>query len=126
MTTTTLFNVNFPIRNNAWWLTAFQFGIAGDTSWSFTHKHFLCDLKGDPTQSTPDFATSSIESPPTILVLDEVQRILQFYVTDLQIRAVLQVQPYNYDLIMVDDITGERDSLMFGIITVTQGITLED
>jgi hypothetical protein len=107
-------------------MDAFQFGVVGDTSWSFAHKHFLCDLKADPTQTAADMALSSIASPQTIIVVDEIARILQFEVTDMALRAALVVQPYSYDLVMVDDTTDERDLLMIGTITVTQGITIED
>jgi hypothetical protein len=119
--------VTFSIKNNAWFLNAFRFGLLGDTSWSFTGKNFLCDLKSDPAQAKADLALSSTSpSPATILVLDPVQRVLQFNVTDHLIRSKLQLGPYNYDLIMVDAVTGERDTLMSGVITVVQGITIED
>ena len=117
--------VLISILNNTWFNNAFQFGVAGDTSWSFTGKEFLCDLKSDIDQITPDLSLSSVSpSPATILVLDPVLRILQFNVTDLVIRANLIVGPYQYDLIMVDIATGERDPLMGGVITVVQGVTL--
>ena len=117
--------VTFSIMNNAWFLNAFRFGVLGDTSWSFTGKHFLCDLKSDPSVTKPDLSLSSLTpSPATILVLDPVVRVLQFNVTDLLIRSKLQLGPYQFDLIMVDNVTGERDTLMSGTITVDQGVTL--
>jgi hypothetical protein len=119
--------VTFSIKNNVWFLNAFRFGVLGDTSWSFTGKHFLCDFKSDPSQAKPDLSTSSTSpSPATILVLDPVVRVLQFNVTDLVVRNKLQPGPYQYDLIMVDAVTGERDTLMGGVMTVEQGVTLED
>lgn len=119
--------VTFSIKNNAWFLNAFRFGVVGDTSWSFTGKHFLCDLKSDPSVPKPDLSLSSTApSPATIIVLDAVARVLQFNVTDLVVRAKLQPGPYQYDLMMCDTITGERDTLMSGTITVEQGITLGD
>ena len=122
----TVSQVNLVVPNNVWWTDAFQFGVVGDTSWSFAHMYFLCDLKADPPQALADLPLSSEASPPTILVLDEINRILQFEVTDLVLRAALVVQPYSYDLVMVNATTGERDLLMIGTITVTQGITIED
>lgn len=116
--------VTFSIFNNVWFLDAFQFGTPGDLSWSFTGKDFLCDLKSDPTVTKPDMSLSSTSSPPTIVVLDPVNRILQYYVEDLVLRHYLQPGPYQYDLIMVDRVTGERDILMSGTITVVQGVTL--
>jgi len=118
--------VTFPQPNNAWLLLAFRFGTQGDTSWSFVGKHFLCDFKADPGQDDADLATSSIGSPQTILVLDTVNRILQFNLTDHQLRAALEPGPYSFDMIMVDDVTGERDVLMTGVMTLTQGVTIED
>ena len=119
--------VTFSIKNNVWFLNAFRFGVVGDTSWSFTNKDFLCDLKSDPSQTNPDLSLSSTgPSPATILVLDPIARVLQFNVEDLVLRNKLSVGPYQYDLIMVDDTTGERDMLMSGVITVMQGVTLED
>ncbi len=119
--------VTFSIKNNAWFLLAFRFGTLGDTSWSFAGKHFLCDFKSDQDNATPDLATSSTAaSPATILVLDAVNRILQFNVSDHVIRQKLPPGPYRYDLIMVDNITGERDAIMQGTMTVLQGITIED
>lgn len=126
MTVTTVSVVNITVPNNVWWLDAFQFGTVGDTSWSFAHQEFLCDLKSDPTVLTPDMALSSVSSPPTIVVLDEAARILTFDVTDHMIRAHVQPGPYTYDLIMVDMTTGERRRLMKGVITIEQGITIED
>jgi hypothetical protein len=107
-------------------MDAFQFGVAGDLSWSFAHKHFLCDLKADPTQATADLALSSIASPATLVVVDEANRILSYFVEDITLRVALQPGAYQYDLVMVDDTTGERDLLMIGTITVTQGVTIED
>jgi hypothetical protein len=119
--------VNISVPNNVWFKNAFRFGVASDTSWSFTGKMFLCDLKADPTQTNADLALSSLASPePTLVVLDAIQRILAFSVKDTLIRNRLQVQPYFYDLIMVDTTTFERDALMQGMITFTQGVTLED
>lgn len=119
--------VTIPIKNNVWFLNAFRFGKLGDTSWSFTGKHFLCDLKQDPEQLAADLSLSSLSpSPAGLIVLDEVNRILQFNVNDHLIRQKLQPGPYQYDLIMVDNVTGERDTLMSGTITVFQGVTLED
>jgi hypothetical protein len=116
--------VTFSQPNNTWLLLAWRFGTQGDTSWSFTGKSFLCDFKADPSQVKPDLVTSSATN--TILILDVVNRILQFNVTDLVIRQKLQPGPYFGDLIMVDNVTGERDPLMNIVMTITQGVTLED
>jgi hypothetical protein len=127
MTMATPATVNFALLNNVWFNLVFRFGVLGDTTWSFTGKHFLCDFKADPDDRTPAMALSSIGSSPAgILVLDPVARILQFNVSDTVLRTKLPVGSYKYDLIMVDDVTGERDPLMQGRASVVQGITIED
>jgi hypothetical protein len=77
----------------------------------------------------------SLNSTPlnTILVTDVTQRILTMNLTDTAIRAALSPTggalgngAYNYDLIMVDNGTGQRDMLMKGTLTVEQGVTIED
>ena len=125
--------VDIAIPNNVWWVDAFQFGTVGDTSWSFTGKNFLLDIKVKKTDVTPLLALNSTGG--TIVVDDAVNRVLHVLVTDLVIRAHLpvtncQADPpvptYHYDLIMVDIATGERDMLMYGSLAVNQGTTGED
>lgn len=123
--------VNFAVKTSAWLTDQFRFGVVGDTSWSFTNKYFLCDFKQDPSQSTPDLSLSSqpvagvnIDITNGIIVVDVVQRILKFNVTDKQLQDYMQLGPESYDLIMVDQTTGERDPLMTGVLTVDQGVTL--
>lgn len=118
--------VTFACKNNVWLLNAWRFGVLGDTSWNFTGKHFLCDFKADPDQTTPTLALASTGLNPGILVVDAVTRVLQFSVTDIVIRQKFQLGPYQFDLIMVDNSTGERNSLMSGVLTIEQGITIED
>lgn len=118
--------VTFSIKNNVWLTNAWQFGKPADTSWSFTGKHFLCDFKADPDQAVPTLALASTGLSPGIIVIDAVARILGFKVTDLVIRQKFSLGPYQFDLIMVDDSTGERVPLMSGVMTVEQGITIED
>lgn len=127
--------IKFVIPNNVWWVDALQFGEQGDTSWSFTGKTFLCDIKVNNTDASPLIALTSAGGSPTIVVDDAVNRILHFNVTDTAIRAALPVTncnatppvlPYYLDLIMVDNSTNERDMLFTGTIEVRQGVTIED
>jgi hypothetical protein len=122
--------VNFAIANNVWWDDALQFGVAGDTSWSFTGKSFLLDIKRTRSDASP---LLSVNSTGGKIVVDDVAlRILHFLVDDHTIRASLPVTecptglPYVYDLVMVDTGTGQRDLLMHGTIEVKQGVTVED
>ena len=126
-TVTAVTIVNISIENNAWWDDSFQFGTPGDTSWSFSNKTFTMDIKVNPTDNV---AALALASPATITVTDPTQRILTMNVTDTSIKAALSPTggaasngAYNYDLIMTDGITGQRDMLMKGTITVLQGVT---
>lgn len=125
--------VDIVITNNAWWVDAFQFGTLGDTSWSFTNQSFLVDVKAHASDTSPLLALNS--SGGAIAVNDAINRILSFNVTDHAVRAALPVtdcdatppvKPYHYDLIMVDGSTGARVVLMYGSLTVLQGVTVED
>jgi hypothetical protein len=141
--------VDVEVSNNAWWDDAFQFGVQGDTSWSFNGVTFLLDIKVIQSDAN---AVLSLSSPGTITVVDTVQRILQMNVTDKAMRAVLlttdvtalpigwvvpagTTQPgangtlfgrYEYDLIMVTTSTGQRDMLMQGDFVMKRGVTVED
>lgn len=125
--------VDIAIPDNVWWVDAFQFGASDDTSWSFTGKHFLCDIKVKASDTSPLLSLTSVGMQ--IVVDDAALRILHFNVTDIAIRAALPptnacasppVCPYHYDLIMVDNSSGERDMLMYGSLVVGQGVTVED
>lgn len=127
--------VDIQISNNVWWTDAFQFGCTAvgpeccladvDTSWSFTSKTFLLDIKASNSDSAALLSLSTANN--RITVTDAANRILQFSVTDLVIRAALVPGQYPYDLVMVDPILGgQRTLLMQGTLTVTQGVTIED
>lgn len=117
--------VDIELANNVYWDDAFQYGKIGDTSWSFTGKSFLLDMKVNKSDATAVLSLSS--GAAQIVVDDAVQRILHFFVSDHVIRAALTpCQRYFYDLIMVDSVTGQRDALMRGEICVAQGVTIED
>jgi len=124
--------VTLTLFNNVWWMDAFQYGQPNDLTWDFNAKTFLLDIKLDPTATTPLLALSSLNGD--IVVDDPILRILHMNVDDHIIRTGLPVNelqvpeldPYAYDLVMVDDVTGERMLLMFGWIEVCQGVTIED
>ncbi len=116
--------VDMVISNNATWEDAFLFGTVGDTSWSFTNKRFLADIKGARDDPSPTLSLSS--DGGTIVVDDVVQRLLHFDVDEGTIKGALSVtddEPYVYDLVMVDTITNERVLLMGGKLCVEQGVT---
>lgn len=118
--------VDMVISNNATWEDAFEFGTIGDTSWSFTAKSFFADIKG--TRDDPNALLSLSSADSTIVVDDAAQRILHFEVDEDTITANLPItedcDPYIYDLVMVDNVTSVRTVLMWGYVTVEQGITL--
>ncbi len=115
--------VDIDITNNAYWDDQFQFGVLGDTSWSFTGCSFLLDVK--PLPSTGPASLSLSSAAATIVVDDPIGRVLHFYVPDTTIIAQLPVGMYYYDLIMVAA-SGQRDPLMWGKLKVIQGVTFED
>lgn len=118
--------VDIVIPTNAWWVDSFQFGDLGDTTWSFVGKSFLLDVKQNATDTTPMLSCSSAGG--TLVVTDTINRILNMLVTDIAIRSAFPSLngTYKYDLIMVDNSTGERDMLMYGELCVVTGVTVED
>lgn len=115
--------VDFTIATNVFWDDQLQFGILGDTSWSFTGCTFLCDVKVSPGTGPALLSTST--GAGTIVTDDAIGRVLHFLVPDTTILAQLPCGEYHYDLIMVNTATGERDALMYGKLCVTNGVTYE-
>ncbi len=117
--------VDMAISNNATWEDAFQFGTAGDTSWSFSGQSFAMDVKG--TRDSPTALLALHTDAGTIVVDDVVQRVLHFNVDDSAILSALSVtdncEPYVYDLVMIDDSDNSRVVLMSGKVYVEQGVT---
>jgi|SRR5712664_1362420 len=114
--------VDIVAPNNATLMDAFQFGTAGDTSWSFTGQSFIMEVKAssdDPT-GIATFSTSG----GTVITDDVVQRILHLNVPKATILASLPVGAYVYDLVMFDaSVPPVRVLLMQGNFIVTQGVT---
>ena len=129
---TSVSRVDIFLFNNVWWTDAFQYGEQDDTTWSFAGKSFILDVKMTTTDASPLLSLTSTAG--LIVVDDPVLRILHMEVDDHTIRNALPVNelanpeldPYVYDLIMVDDTTGERMMLMYGQLEVYQGVTIED
>ena len=111
------------LPNNTTFEDAFQFGVPGDTSWSFTGQHFNADIKGNTNSPTPLLSLSSLSG--SIVVDDAVNRILHFNVPDTTIQSSLPVGEYVYDLVMIDGSSPPiRVALMIGKLIVCQGVTL--
>jgi hypothetical protein len=129
---TSVTRVDIYLFNNVWWTDAFQFGEQDDTTWSFAGKSFILDVKMTTTDALPLLSLTSVAG--FIVVDDPVLRILHMEVDDHTIRnslpvnelATPELDPYVYDLIMVDDVSGERMMLMYGQLQVYQGVTIED
>ena len=114
--------VNIAVQNNATFEDAFQFGTAGDTSWSFTGQSFVMDIKGEKDDTVALLSLTS--GAGQIVVDDVVQRILHFNVSDTALNAALKVGEYQYDLIMFDGSSPSvRVALMGGELRVKQGVT---
>lgn len=116
--------VDISIQDNATFTDAFQFGDAGDTSWSFTGMSFIMDVKASRDDASPLLSISSALG--SIVVDDVVQRVLHFNVPDTAIQAALPVAVYVYDLIMFDGSSPPiRTPLMQGHLIVRKGVTEE-
>jgi hypothetical protein len=110
------------VAQNTTWQDAFQFGVTGDTSWSFTSKTFLMEVKASADDVTPKLTLSTGNG--YIVVDDAVARVLHFNVPDTILAADLPVARYVYDLIMLDDATPPvRTMLMRGHVQVGLGVT---
>jgi hypothetical protein len=117
--------VEIVIQSNVYWDDAFQFGLASDQTWNFVGMSFLLDLKLHRSDTTPVLSLSSAAG--TIVVSDPINRILNMFVSDHALRAALTPNTsYEYDLIMVNNVTGQRDCLMYGTVKFDYGVTIED
>jgi hypothetical protein len=114
--------VNITIPNTVTWEDAFQFGVPGDTTWSFTGQNFHLEVKASRDDATALFSATS--SGGSIVVDDVVQRVLHMNVPESAILAALPVATYVYDLVMFDgSVPPIRVQLMQGELEVQQGIT---
>jgi hypothetical protein len=115
--------VDMCIQDNQTWQDAFQIGVPGDTTWSFTGQNFRLDLKGDPLSPNP---LGSLTSAGGFIVVDDpVNRVLNFNVSEAQLFLWgLVPGEYRYDLIMFDNSSPPiRVPLMRGKLKVIHGIT---
>lgn len=124
MSTSAVTRVDIEIRTNVYWDDAFQYGQPDDFTWDFSGKSFLLDVKSKASDASALLALSSVSG--SIVVDDVANRRLHVYVTDHSVRAALPIGCYVYDLVMVDNFTGQRDALMYGDISVVTGVTVED
>ena len=114
--------VNLKIQDNATFNDAFQFGVAGDTSWSFVGQNFRMDVKASREDSVA--LASFLSTGGQIVVDDAVNRVLHFNVPEATIQTNLPPAEYQYDLIMYDNsVPSVRVPLMKGEICVTHGIS---
>lgn len=114
--------VDMAIANNATWEDAFQFGTAGDTTWSFTGMTFHMDVKASHNDAAALFSLTSLNG--RIVVDDPVNRILHLNVDETTLQSALKVGEFQYDLVMLDGGSpAVRVVLMHGEVQITQGVT---
>jgi hypothetical protein len=114
--------VKIVTRANATLSDAFQYGVAGDTSWSFTGQHFHMDIKASNADSLA--LLSLTDANGRIVVDDAINRVLHLNVDDVTLDAALPVGEYVYDLIMYDTSTPAiRVALQQGVLKIVQGVT---
>lgn len=115
--------VDIYVPNNVTWQDAFQFGVTGDTTWSFVGQSFIVEVKASGNDATPLFTLSTALG--SIVTDSAVLRVLHFNVPKTAILASLPVGEYVYDLVMFDaSVPPVRVPLMSGHVFVTQGITV--
>lgn len=114
--------IDIAASNNVTLQDAFQFGTAGDTSWSFTGQNFKLEIKASRDDVAPLITLASTSGK--IVVDDAVQRILHLNVDETTLQASLNVGEYVYDLVMYDGGTPPiRVLLMQGKFCLSQGVT---
>jgi hypothetical protein len=114
--------VNITIANTVTWQDAFQFGVVGDTTWSFTGQNFKLEVKASRDDAAALFTASTASG--SIVVDDVVQRVLHMNVPEATLLANLPVAEYVYDLVMYDgSVPPLRVQLMQGELQVKQGVT---
>lgn len=115
-------HVDLAYQDNETWQDAFQFGVVGDTSWSFGGCTFHMDVKGDLDDVNPLFQLNSANN--RILLVDSVQRIIQFNANFVDVQAALHPGRFYYDLVMLDASTpAVRTLLMRGRVRLCHGVT---
>lgn len=115
--------IDIVTPDNATWTDAFQFGVTGDTSWSFAGQSFRLDIKGNKF-TQPAALLSLTSGAGQLVVLDPVQRLLQMNVPEATLTGALVPGEYQYDLIMFDGSTPSiRIALMYGNFKLVHGVT---
>ena len=116
-----LTRVDIEIALNCWWDDQFQFGDPTDFTWNFTGFSFYLGIKQHNSDAA-DLVTYT-STGGTITVQDPVNRILGMLVPDETLKLVLSEGRYVYDLLMVNNSTGQTDGLMYGELTARDGGT---
>lgn len=127
MTTTaiTAAHIDFVVQTNQTFEDAIQFGTAGDTSWSLSGQNFRMDLKPNKFINPQVPLLSITSGAGQIVVLDPIQRIVQFNVPETVFSAAGVIPGnYDYDFIMYDtSVPAVRVPLMHGKFKMRQGVS---
>lgn len=114
--------VNITAGDNATLQDAFQFGVVGDTSWSFTGQNFKMEIKASRDDTTPLLTLTSAGG--SIIVDSAVLRVLHLNVAEAALQAAVPVGEYVYDLVMFDaSVPPIRTVLMQGCFVLKHGVT---
>lgn len=123
-----LTRVDIEIANNVWWDDQFQFGDPNDFTWTLNGLTFYLGIKHTDDDAAPFVTYTSAAG--LLVVQDPINRILGMLVPDTTIRngagglVALPPGKYVYDLIMVANSNGQTDGLMYGELSVKQGVTI--
>lgn len=114
--------VNLYTNDNATFQDPLQFGVAGDTSWSFAGMSFEMSVKASRDDQTP--LATFFSSSGDIIVDNAATRVLHFNVPNTIIQAKLPPAEYVYDLVMYDGSNPPiRTVLCQGCFVVEHGVT---
>lgn len=116
--------VDIDMQTNATFQQGFQFGVAGDFSWSFTGQNFRLDIKPNKFVAGAPLV-SLLSALGQIIVDDPVNRVLHFSVPESVFSAGAVIPgEYDYDFVMFDNsVTPIRVPLMYGKFRMGQGVT---
>lgn len=110
----------FIVGKGSYFSEVMQFDDPDNTSWTLSGMTFRMEIKRSYEDDTPLIILQSADDKITIV--DAVQRIIKFAVSNTDLQGALKVGTYFYDLIMIDA-GGTRTEMMHGEFVFANSIT---
>lgn len=121
-TASTAASVDITVVNTVTLQEAFQFGVVGVDTWTFTGQNFKMEVKASADDPVGLATWTTVAG--SIVVDDAINRVLHLNVPYTAIQAALPCGAYVYDLVMYDaSVPAIRTQLMQGNLVVQQGVT---